>query len=419
MSASNSQELDASLAFLRSIRPTKRQRSQTEFLHAIEAVDAVIKHFGPGKNPNVVSARVCKELLVRIFQATVTHSGGCSPLFERIHDESFGAYASFFTRLEELSNSGQVDLKGHFSVLGAVCMLEQVFFTCDGYRVRRDPRVLPEELLRASRAYLTLAALHATGKEADADATLRAAWPGCTLTYNDLLACAHLANGVVSTLMKKTNEAVPEIEEAVALAGVRLNRVFTGPALLFEAGRHAAATALFRSLLEKCKAEEKPDPCRLMTLAHMTVRNSTQAPGGWDPFEAQALYKEVDAAIEASQIKKWAPHHLDSMKKTYTQFKDVADAGVEVATVTGRSRLGSLGVWLHSPRIKKEIEKGVEKTSCDVCGKTSARLRRCSGCCVMLYCSSSCQKKDWKSGHKEACREAQAIVAELKAKHNW
>jgi len=46
----------------------------------------------------------------------------------------------------------------------------------------------------------------------------------------------------------------------------------------------------------------------------------------------------------------------------------------------------------------------------DCCNVCSARkssdgkpLQKCAGCKVALYCSSACQKKDWKKGHKQSC----------------
>jgi len=48
----------------------------------------------------------------------------------------------------------------------------------------------------------------------------------------------------------------------------------------------------------------------------------------------------------------------------------------------------------------------------DCCNVCSARkssdgkpLQKCAGCKVTLYCSSACQKKDWKKGHKQLCSQ--------------
>ena len=41
-------------------------------------------------------------------------------------------------------------------------------------------------------------------------------------------------------------------------------------------------------------------------------------------------------------------------------------------------------------------------SSCKVCNKSSDRLNKCSACKSVYYCSSECQKVDWKS-HKTNC----------------
>ncbi|KAI4676515.1 uncharacterized protein J4E88_007433 [Alternaria novae-zelandiae] len=48
----------------------------------------------------------------------------------------------------------------------------------------------------------------------------------------------------------------------------------------------------------------------------------------------------------------------------------------------------------------------------DCCNVCSARkssdgkpLQQCAGCKIALYCSSTCQKKDWKKGHKQLCSQ--------------
>ena len=40
---------------------------------------------------------------------------------------------------------------------------------------------------------------------------------------------------------------------------------------------------------------------------------------------------------------------------------------------------------------------------CASCGKNVVGMSTCAGCKVAKYCSSSCQKKDWKAGHKNQC----------------
>lgn len=52
---------------------------------------------------------------------------------------------------------------------------------------------------------------------------------------------------------------------------------------------------------------------------------------------------------------------------------------------------------------------------CDHCGKKredlgSNHLKSCSRCLRAFYCSQDCQKRQWKAGHKEACRKPGEIL---------
>ena len=40
---------------------------------------------------------------------------------------------------------------------------------------------------------------------------------------------------------------------------------------------------------------------------------------------------------------------------------------------------------------------------CGFCGEGGVRLKRCSGCDDIYYCSASCQRNDWRA-HKLVCR---------------
>jgi len=46
--------------------------------------------------------------------------------------------------------------------------------------------------------------------------------------------------------------------------------------------------------------------------------------------------------------------------------------------------------------------------ACSFCGSKESETikhKRCSACRQRLYCSSDCQKQDWKQGHKEECKK--------------
>lgn len=51
-------------------------------------------------------------------------------------------------------------------------------------------------------------------------------------------------------------------------------------------------------------------------------------------------------------------------------------------------------------------ESSQEMGHCMCCGKEACEdvvLMKCSACKAVVYCSSECQRKDWKTGHKQKC----------------
>ncbi|KAJ3021386.1 UNVERIFIED_CONTAM: hypothetical protein HDU68_009646 [Siphonaria sp. JEL0065] len=49
--------------------------------------------------------------------------------------------------------------------------------------------------------------------------------------------------------------------------------------------------------------------------------------------------------------------------------------------------------------------------TCETCNKENESMKACSKCKARLYCSSTCQIRDWKEGgHKKTCRDVQELV---------
>ncbi|XP_060083307.1 uncharacterized protein LOC132562576 [Ylistrum balloti] len=47
------------------------------------------------------------------------------------------------------------------------------------------------------------------------------------------------------------------------------------------------------------------------------------------------------------------------------------------------------------------------ENKCGFCGKKPLSLRRCSGCQQVYYCSTVCQRDDWRGSHKVKCKDIQ------------
>merc|ERR1712129_358941 len=54
------------------------------------------------------------------------------------------------------------------------------------------------------------------------------------------------------------------------------------------------------------------------------------------------------------------------------------------------------------PKKRKKIKKQLKKMECSYCGK-NGKLFCCTSCMSQLYCSKSCQKRDWKDEHRNSC----------------
>lgn len=64
-------------------------------------------------------------------------------------------------------------------------------------------------------------------------------------------------------------------------------------------------------------------------------------------------------------------------------------------------------------RTKRVRDEAKDKTDFKKCGKCKADAgKRCMGCYLLWYCSSECQKSDWKS-HKETCNKTRAQYEEI------
>ena len=69
------------------------------------------------------------------------------------------------------------------------------------------------------------------------------------------------------------------------------------------------------------------------------------------------------------------------------------------------------------------MARGTLAKVCKCCGASGADLKRCTQCMTFCYCSTECQRKDWKEGgenrHKVQCarlKEQKALYKEKKAK---
>lgn len=64
--------------------------------------------------------------------------------------------------------------------------------------------------------------------------------------------------------------------------------------------------------------------------------------------------------------------------------------------------------------LKNGANNTLDIKHCKVCCKTNTNFYRCAGCDGPgKYCSRDCQKIDWKSGHREQCKQKQSLMSDI------
>ena len=73
----------------------------------------------------------------------------------------------------------------------------------------------------------------------------------------------------------------------------------------------------------------------------------------------------------------------------------------------GAIKAGHQEVWqlLTDHAKASQAEDGARV--CQMCGEKSEKMKKCSACKQVRYCSKDCQLEDW-NGHKKSCKKATA-----------
>ena len=99
-------------------------------------------------------------------------------------------------------------------------------------------------------------------------------------------------------------------------------------------------------------------------------------------------------------------------------------ADLKQATVYGDTPLDQAALEGHQDVVDYLVSKGAEieargtpARACKFCGASEVTLMKCERCGTVYYCSSSCQRRDWKEGgesrHKIQCER----LIETRARH--
>ncbi|KAJ7648345.1 hypothetical protein DFH06DRAFT_575091 [Mycena polygramma] len=132
------------------------------------------------------------------------------------------------------------------------------------------------------------------------------------------------------------------------------------------------------------------------------IRSSIICDG--DDFECTSLYEVVDIMLPAATVYRSV---LLQLEPQLDNVKEIADSPAFQATTMAE-------IWDYFAEVAQEhieLELAAGATSsqkaCDnmECGiiQEKQEFQRCSHCQQVYYCSSECQKRDWRSGHRESC----------------
>lgn len=101
------------------------------------------------------------------------------------------------------------------------------------------------------------------------------------------------------------------------------------------------------------------------------------------------------------------------MNHNFDAFKAMLRAGARVE-VSDSNGLTTERMIMSSPVFKRAVADVLRElgNKCDQCGATNAE-KLCSGCKSARYCNQECQRVDWRSGHKQKCKELREKRKEL------
>lgn len=206
----------------------------------------------------------------------------------------------------------------------------------------------------------------------------------------------HALSGVTALHAGVAHKAVVKLLIGDFRADVNRRRRDGSTALMdaCEVGDLKAATALLDTYGADPHIEDK-DGHTALDLAreneHSKVAKLVEDRGGLPGLKRSVKRSEkttvLGGGIEATPL----PQSIRD--RIYTAPHALNDRGREVAAVAQRIGLDA------------RAGRATVSDACDACGKTVAKLNRCSRCRAAAYCSARCQRTAWPQ-HKEHCRRA-------------
>lgn len=184
----------------------------------------------------------------------------------------------------------------------------------------------------------------------------------------------------------------------------RTEAAFTLALLNWSSGDRVEAAENYRSTIRiGRKAKEKERKKTVVSVSGTSIS-----------VDLTNAFKNVGGLID--QVVKQAEEHLANLEKTFTsapsttpslKIRSDGSAKLPSARMNGIP-MGPLAAPLSDDECDWLVSVGGGE--CDHCKKTLKKLGMkhlllCSKCKLAFYCSADCQGRQWRAGHKDACRK--------------
>ncbi len=130
-------------------------------------------------------------------------------------------------------------------------------------------------------------------------------------------------------------------------------------------------------------------------------------------FRVKFLNLVFDAYnLVESDLDRQLKHAHIQYEKGLSASKKAGSCVKALAEVLIPKEVDSRGLFISkTSTIVSGGDASASASACAHCNRTN-ELRTCSACKQVSYCSTECQKADWRSGHKAACKKAQEAPKE-------
>ena len=143
--------------------------------------------------------------------------------------------------------------------------------------------------------------------------------------------------------------------------------------------------------------DSRPPPSVALNADGSFDESRLAKPSDWaalDDFDEEAIIKEMTSRVEETFL---AAKEEVQLEKLLSGAKDAVSPAATAPTC--------------APSRSAAVSAVPQGKGCAVCGVEVAKLKRCTACKAVSYCSRECQSADWPQ-HKLKCKQMQQAAEE-------